>query len=97
MPQDDGTRLELDERTGIDILGNMMEASILSPNFKLYGSLHNMGHDLIAFVHDPDNRHLESGGVMGNTATAMRDPIFYVNETFYVLSLHTKTNSFYLY
>lgn len=32
-----GRRVPLDERTGIDILGNMMEASMLSVNSQLYG------------------------------------------------------------
>lgn len=67
----------LDERTGIDTLGNMMESSILSPNRQLYGDLHNMGHVFISYSHDPDHRHLESFGVMGDSATAMRDPVFY--------------------
>lgn len=43
----------------------------------MYGSLHNQGHNVISFVHDPDNRHLEDYGVMGDVTTAMRDPIFY--------------------
>lgn len=43
IPQDQNERLALDERTGIDTLGNMMESSILSPNRQLYGDLHNMG------------------------------------------------------
>lgn len=67
----------MDERTGIDVLGNMMESSILSPNRQLYGDLHNMGHVFISYSHDPDHRNLESFGVMGDSATAMRDPIFY--------------------
>jgi len=48
----------LTERDGIDILGNIMEASILSQNRNLYGSLHNEGHNAIAYVHDPDHRFL---------------------------------------
>ncbi|KAG5668817.1 hypothetical protein PVAND_016740 [Polypedilum vanderplanki] len=70
-------RMALDENTGIDVLGNMMEASILTPNPNFYGDLHNMGHVAISYQHDPDHRHLESFGVMGDSATAMRDPIFY--------------------
>lgn len=81
IPQDQGQQITLDERTGIDTLGNMMESSILSPNRQLYGDLHNMGHVFISYSHDPDHRHLESFGVMGDSATAMRDPIFYVNGT----------------
>ncbi|XP_017466630.1 PREDICTED: phenoloxidase 2-like [Rhagoletis zephyria] len=61
----------------IDVLGNIIESSIISPNRELYGDLHNMGHVFIAYAHDPNHRHLESFGVMGDLATAMRDPAFY--------------------
>ncbi|CAG9826092.1 unnamed protein product [Diabrotica balteata] len=69
--------VELTENEGIDILGNMVESSILSPNRDYYGDLHNMGHILLGFIHDPDNRYLEMFAVMGDVATAVRDPIFY--------------------
>ncbi|CAH1106365.1 unnamed protein product [Psylliodes chrysocephalus] len=72
-----GQDVPLTERDGIDILGNIIESSILSPNRGFYGDLHNMGHVFISYIHDPDHRHLESFGVMGDSATAMRDPIFY--------------------
>ncbi|XP_054279415.1 phenoloxidase 2-like [Macrosteles quadrilineatus] len=73
----DGRTQMLDEEKGIDILGDMMESSILSVNRFLYGDLHNIGHVAIALSHDPDSRHLETFGVMGDPATAMRDPAFY--------------------
>ncbi|XP_043646065.1 phenoloxidase 2 [Drosophila teissieri] len=73
-----GNRTPLDAVRGIDILGNMVEAiPSLSINYNFYGNLHNEGHNLISFAHDPDNRHLEDFGVMGDVTTAMRDPIFY--------------------
>lgn len=61
----------------IDSLGAAVEASISSPNMALYGSVHNIGHDLLAQVTDPDGRYQSAGGVMGDTATAVRDPIFF--------------------
>lgn len=72
-----GNRQDLTENGGIDVLGNMVEASILTPNPNVYGDLHNFGHVAVSFCHDPDNRYLESFGVMGDSATAMRDPFFY--------------------
>lgn len=72
-----GNRIPLDERSGIDILGNVIESSIISPNRSLYGDMHNLGHVFISYAHDPNHRHLESFGVMGDSATAMRDPVFY--------------------
>ncbi|KAF9795753.1 hypothetical protein SFRURICE_018881 [Spodoptera frugiperda] len=69
----DGTSADLT----IDILGNMLEASILSPNRDLYGSIHNNGHSFAAYMHDPTHRYLESFGVIADEATTMRDPFFY--------------------
>ncbi|XP_041769777.1 phenoloxidase 2-like [Anopheles merus] len=74
---DDGVRVPLDETRGIDVLGNILERSVISINRNLYGDVHNMGHVLLAFIHDPRGTYLESSGVMGGVATAMRDPIFY--------------------
>lgn len=54
-----GQTIPLTEARGIDILGNMMEASILSPNRRTYGDFHNNGHLIISYVHDPDHRYLE--------------------------------------
>ncbi|XP_043275478.1 phenoloxidase 1-like [Venturia canescens] len=83
-----GGIIELTVDKGIDILGNMIEASDLSPNPKLYGDIHNAGHAMISCCHDPDGRHLESYGAMGNVTTAMRDPFFYrwhtlIDDIFY--------------
>lgn len=80
-------KVDLMNEKGIDVIGNMVEASILSPNPKLYGSYHNTGHMLIAYAHDPKEDLLEGMGVMGTVETAMRDPVFYrwhghVNEIF---------------
>lgn len=67
----------LDEVRGIDILGNMMDSSILSVNRDYYGDLHNYGHVFLSYVHDPDHRNLESFGIVGDPSTSMRDPVFY--------------------
>lgn len=72
-----GNVISLTENEGIDILGNIVESSILSPNRAFYGDLHNTGHIMLSLIHDPDHRHLESFAVMGDSATAMRDPVFY--------------------
>lgn len=75
--QKNGKRIDLNNFTGIDILGNLIERSSLSVNSRFYGNLHNSGHILIAFCHDPDLMFNEDGAVMNDTSTAMRDPIFY--------------------
>lgn len=50
--------MPLTEENGIDILGNLMESSLISRNRAYYGDLHNMGHVFISYAHDPDHRHL---------------------------------------
>ncbi|KAJ1519798.1 hypothetical protein ONE63_005051 [Megalurothrips usitatus] len=72
-----GGIVRLTEEHGMNLLGNIVESTELSPNRKLYGELLNQGHILISLVHDPENRFLESFGVMGDAAVALRDPIFY--------------------
>ncbi|GLH01679.1 Phenoloxidase 1 [Gryllus bimaculatus] len=77
-PRQAGTRLKEDENgtivpiineQGIDLLGNVIEASDLSINRNLYGDMHNLGHLAIAYSHDPDHRHL---GKPGDLFSVMR-------------------------
>jgi len=77
LPQPNGDEKPLPITNGIDILGNIIEASALSVNQQYYGSLHNNLHVFTSLAHDPDGRFRETMGVMSSTATAMRDPVFY--------------------
>uniref|UniRef100_A0A481MQH0 Phenoloxidase n=1 Tax=Nipponaphis monzeni TaxID=196483 RepID=A0A481MQH0_9HEMI len=77
VKNNDGEEIKLTVGEGIDILGNLVEASDLSLNSSMYGSLHNYGHYAISCINDPDNRFQDNYGVMADAATAMRDPIFY--------------------
>ncbi|KAG8238619.1 hypothetical protein J437_LFUL018537 [Ladona fulva] len=88
-----GENVDLTEMGGIDVLGNIMESANISINRNLYGDLHNLGHMAIAFIHDPDFRHLETFGVMGDPATAMRDPVFYRWHAFVdeIFQMHKRT------
>ncbi|XP_059480269.1 phenoloxidase 1-like isoform X2 [Neocloeon triangulifer] len=72
-----GTTINIINDIGIDILGDMMEPSDYSINRPLYGDFHNLLHVAISLIHDPDLRHLETFSVVGEAATAMRDPVFY--------------------
>ncbi|XP_050704837.1 phenoloxidase 1-like [Eriocheir sinensis] len=66
------------KRRGIVLLGDAIEADRkLGLNSPFYGSLHNQGHIIISAAHDPDNAHKENLGVMSDSSTAMRDPVFY--------------------
>lgn len=88
--QGGGRTRVLDEVTGIDLLGDMVESTQLSVNRTYYGNLHGFGHDLISFIHDPDGRYLEDFSVMGHVATAMRDP----GEHLKFLALHYSSLNF---
>jgi tyrosinase len=56
---------------GSDMIGKTNEPTIASVSRRFYGNHHGLGHILIAF--SISNRP----GVMANTATAIRDPIFW--------------------
>nr|CCA94920.1 hemocyanin subunit f [Euphrynichus bacillifer] len=73
----EGNEVPLDAVHGLDMLGDLLESSYESVNREYYGSLHNWGHVILAQVHDPDGRFKENPGVMSDTSTALRDPIFY--------------------
>nr|CAZ66719.1 hemocyanin subunit 5b [Pandinus imperator] len=72
-----GKDTPIDEEHGINVLGNIIESNHDSVNEDYYGSLHNWGHVLIAEAHDHDGRYQTNPGVMSDTATSLRDPIFY--------------------
>lgn len=74
---DEGREIELTETFGIDILGSLIEASVDSVNREFYGSLHNWGHVMMAAIQDPKGKYITNPGVMSDTATSLRDPIFY--------------------
>ncbi|RZF33249.1 hypothetical protein LSTR_LSTR016846, partial [Laodelphax striatellus] len=53
-----GQSIPLTEEKGIDILGDLIEASSLSINRNLYGDLHNLGHAALGLAHDPEFKYL---------------------------------------
>ena len=65
-----------------ELLGATMEAAVgsvdptLDPS-SFYGQHHNFGHVLLAALEDPAGPFSGSGGVMGGTDTAIRDPVFF--------------------
>ncbi|CAL4103132.1 unnamed protein product, partial [Meganyctiphanes norvegica] len=65
------------EQRGIDIVGNAFEPNEGSVNIGFYGWLHGMGHVMVAGIHDPFGHHRGDQGVIGDPATACRDPAFY--------------------
>ncbi|XP_077295703.1 phenoloxidase 2-like [Arctopsyche grandis] len=76
MDRNGGT-IVLDEIRGIDVLGDLIEASMLSVNPDYYGNVHNFGHLFLGYIHDPEGKYLERPGIMADPATDLRDPIFF--------------------
>lgn len=77
ITQESGKQINLNNLAGIDLLANVVESSVLSVNRRYYGDLHNNGHQMIAFVHDPEAKYNEGPAVMANVTTAVRDPFFF--------------------
>jgi tyrosinase len=73
--EEDDTRIEVNA----DLLGATEESSIASvsggAHTSFYGNHHGFGHLFTSMIHDP--RGTSPPGVMIDTATAIRDPIFY--------------------
>eukprot|EP01120_Amphizonella_sp_Union-15-10_P009094 TRINITY_DN337_c0_g1_i1.p1 TRINITY_DN337_c0_g1~~TRINITY_DN337_c0_g1_i1.p1 ORF type:complete len:703 (-),score=142.60 TRINITY_DN337_c0_g1_i1:48-2156(-) len=70
------------QKITIDLLGATVEANAggiekVSNENTYYGSLHNLGHRLIASAVDPADSMNWPKGVMGDVATAIRDPMFW--------------------
>jgi hypothetical protein len=47
----------LDDKTGTNTLGELIEASQWSADKLFYGDLHNFGHIAMCYIHDPDRSH----------------------------------------
>ncbi|XP_053638076.2 pseudohemocyanin-1 [Cherax quadricarinatus] len=73
----EGSKVDIRNEEGIDILGNIIESSLYSPNVEYYGSLNNLAHVLLGHQGDPHDRYHEAPSVLEHYETATRDPAFY--------------------
>ncbi len=55
--QGNGEVVQLDDKTGTNTLGELIEASQWSADKLFYGDLHNFGHIAMCYIHDPDRSH----------------------------------------
>merc|ERR1712126_661443 len=74
---DNGKYVSINDTTGINTLGQIMESSACSPNAHYYGSLHNLAHVMLSKVSDPQGKYGLPPGVMEHFETATRDPAFF--------------------
>ncbi|XP_066948824.1 hemocyanin-like [Macrobrachium rosenbergii] len=73
----EGKKVPIDNDHGIDILGDVIESSMYSPNIQYYGALHNTAHMVLGRQADPHGKYGMPPGVMEHFETATRDPAFF--------------------
>nr|ADE58571.1 hemocyanin HC2 [Limnoria quadripunctata] len=73
----DGSKIDIRNEHGIDVLGDVIESSVYSPNAGYYGALHNLAHIILGRQGDPHGKFNMPPGVMEHFETATRDPSFF--------------------
>ncbi|KAK4289520.1 hypothetical protein Pmani_037512 [Petrolisthes manimaculis] len=73
----DGSKINIRDAHGIDVLGDIIESSTYSPNAQYYGALHNTAHVMLGRQGDPHGKYDLPPGVLEHFETATRDPAFF--------------------
>ncbi|XP_050687766.1 hemocyanin subunit-like [Eriocheir sinensis] len=73
----DGSIISINDAHGIDVLGDVIESSLYSPNPGYYGALHNTAHVMLGRQGDPHGKFDLPPGVLEHFETATRDPAFF--------------------
>nr|ABB59715.1 hemocyanin [Cyamus scammoni] len=77
ITSEDGSRVDIRDENGINLLGDIIESSVYSLNAGYYGALHNDAHILLGRQSDPHGKFNLPPGVMEHFETATRDPAFF--------------------
>nr|WMS58702.1 hemocyanin [Rimicaris kairei] len=72
-----GSHIDIMNDHGADVLGDVIESSVYSPNVQYYGSLHNTAHMMLGRQGDPHGKFDMPPGVMEHFETSTRDPGFF--------------------
>nr|AUO15580.1 hexamerin-like protein 1 [Gryllotalpa sp. XZ-2017] len=70
-------KVALDDKDGIDILGNLISGNKDSINKKFYGNIYMYLRLLYGHITDPEHEHGVAPSVLEHFETAMRDPVYY--------------------
>nr|ALF44611.1 hemocyanin [Eriphia verrucosa] len=73
----DGSTINIRDSKGINVLGDVIESSMYSPNPQYYGALHNTAHVMLGRQGDPHGKFDLPPGVLEHFETATRDPAFF--------------------
>lgn len=74
---EDGTKINLYEPKGFDLLGKIIESSPDSPNARFYGDLMILAHQVLGYSPHPMSEYKVVPSALEHFETALRDPIFY--------------------
>nr|CAR94713.1 hemocyanin subunit 3 precursor [Xibalbanus tulumensis] len=74
---ENGTFPKLEVDTGINTLGEIIEASEHSVNPGFYKSIHTLSHVMLGKITDPEHKYGMPPGVMEHFETSTRDPAFF--------------------
>lgn len=74
---EDGTKINLYEPDGFDLLGKLIEGSPDSPNTRFYGPLMMMAHQILGYAGRTMDEYKIVPSAMEYFVTALRDPVFY--------------------
>lgn len=73
-----GSRINLEGLAGLNTISDMLEGNtVLSPNYAVYGNIHNDLHANLAFAPDPLHVYKESFSLTSYITTVAKDPAFY--------------------
>lgn len=74
---EDGTKLNIYDVEGFDLLGRIIESNPDSPNTRFYGPLLVLAHQILGYAGQPIDKYKIVPGAMELLSCCLRDPIFY--------------------
>ncbi|XP_063865687.1 pseudohemocyanin-2-like [Scylla paramamosain] len=74
VEDEQGNKINIENDHGIDILGDIIQSSMYSPNRKYYGNLTTLAYTLLDHQTDPKNKYDTPPGVLAHLETLPRDP-----------------------
>lgn len=74
---ENGTKINLYDKEGFDMLGKIIEGSPDSPNNRFYGPLVILAHQILGYSGHPTDEYKIVPSAMEIFSTALRDPVFY--------------------
>nr|AST15995.1 cryptocyanin [Scylla serrata] len=74
VEDEQGRKIHIQNDKGIDMLGDIIQSSMYSPNRKYYGNLTTLAYTMLDQQTDPNNKYDTPPGVLAHLETLPRDP-----------------------